>query len=190
MMDGWVRVLSPFNSISVISRRWKGEHERLCAMKRRLGLGRILPPAGFEPATPWSKDGSAYRSATLMLPCLNYLKIWPWSPYHKVMCQRNGDRMANSVDPDQTAPGAVWAVWSGFTLFAKTSLSKKQRIIIVHIKQMINLLWYQGSWNNHNNLQVWAHSLNEQSDQGLHYFQFLHLFDALLHLYKAFLKLW
>ena len=34
MMDGWVRVLRPFNSISVISRRWEGEHERLCAMKR------------------------------------------------------------------------------------------------------------------------------------------------------------
>ena len=26
-MDGWVRVLRPFNSISVISRRWKGERE-------------------------------------------------------------------------------------------------------------------------------------------------------------------
>ena len=51
-MDGWV--LRPFNSISVISRRWKGEHERLCAMKRRLGLGRISPPAGFEPMTLWS----------------------------------------------------------------------------------------------------------------------------------------
>ena len=35
-MDGWVRVLHPFDSISVISRRWKDEHERLCAMKRRL----------------------------------------------------------------------------------------------------------------------------------------------------------
>ena len=57
-MDGWVRVLRPFNSISVISRRWKGEHERLCAMKRRLGSGRISPPAGFEPATPWSKLGA------------------------------------------------------------------------------------------------------------------------------------
>ena len=54
LMDGWVRVLRPFNSISVISRRWKGEHERLCAMKRRLGTGRISPPTGFEPATPWS----------------------------------------------------------------------------------------------------------------------------------------
>ena len=48
-MDGWVRVLRPFNSISVITRRWKGEHEMLCAMKRRLGSGRISPPAGFEP---------------------------------------------------------------------------------------------------------------------------------------------
>ena len=66
-MDGWVRVLRPFNSISVISRRWKSEHERLCAMKRRLGSGRISPPAGFEPATPWSEVGSANRSATRTL---------------------------------------------------------------------------------------------------------------------------
>ena len=66
--DGWVRVLRPFNSISVISRRWKGEHERLCAVKRRLGLGRISPPAGFEPVTLWSEVGSANRSATRTLP--------------------------------------------------------------------------------------------------------------------------
>ena len=66
-MDGWDRVLRPFNSISVISRRWKGEHERLCAMKRRLDSGRISPPAGFEPATPWSEVGSAKRSATRTL---------------------------------------------------------------------------------------------------------------------------
>ena len=55
--DGWVRVLRPFNSISVISRR-KGEHERLCAMKRRLDSGRISPPAGFEPATRELKSGA------------------------------------------------------------------------------------------------------------------------------------
>ena len=52
VLDGWVRVLRPFDSISVISRRWKGEHGRLCAMKRRLGSGRISPSAGFEPVTP------------------------------------------------------------------------------------------------------------------------------------------
>ena len=66
-MDGWVRVLRPFNSISVISRRWKSEHERLCAMKRRLRSGRIAPPAGFESATPWSEVGSVNRSATRAL---------------------------------------------------------------------------------------------------------------------------
>ena len=66
-MDGWVRFLRPFNSISVISRWWKGEHERLCAMKHRLGSGRISPPAGFEPATPWSEVGIANHSATRSL---------------------------------------------------------------------------------------------------------------------------
>ena len=74
-MDGWVRVIRPFNIISVISRRWKGEHERLCAMKRRLGSGRLSPPGGFEPATPWTEVGSANRSATRTLLmgkwCLN-----------------------------------------------------------------------------------------------------------------------
>ena len=68
LMDGWVRVLRPFNSISVILRRWKGEHKRLCAMKCRLGSGRISPRVGFEPATPWSEVGSANRSAMRTLP--------------------------------------------------------------------------------------------------------------------------
>ena len=49
--NGWMSYV-PFNSLSVITRRWKHEHERLCAMKRRLGSGRISPPAGFKPATP------------------------------------------------------------------------------------------------------------------------------------------
>ena len=66
-MDGWVKVLRPFNSISVISRRWEGEHERLCALKHRLGSERISLPAGFEPATPWSEVGSANRLATRTL---------------------------------------------------------------------------------------------------------------------------
>ena len=70
MDDGWVRVLHPFNSISVISRRWKGEHERLCAMKCHLGSRRITPPAGFEPATLWTEVGSVNRSATRTLLCL------------------------------------------------------------------------------------------------------------------------
>ena len=39
----------PFNSISVISEQWKGEHERLCLMKRCLGSEIISPLAGFDP---------------------------------------------------------------------------------------------------------------------------------------------
>ena len=38
------------------------------------------------------------------------------------MSPKDADRMANSVDPDQTAP--LGAVWSGSTLFAQAYLSK------------------------------------------------------------------
>ena len=69
----------PFNSISVISGRWKGEHERLCAMKHLLGSGRIWTPAGFESATPWSDVGSANRSATrtqINIHCIGKFSNW------------------------------------------------------------------------------------------------------------------
>ena len=77
-MDGWVKVLRPFNSISVISRQWKDEHERLCAMKRRLGSGRISPPAGFEPATRLSRLSASkvpflfvvYEEWFAAIPCI------------------------------------------------------------------------------------------------------------------------
>ena len=42
--------------------------------------------------------------------------------YHRIMSPNDADRMANSVDPDQTAP--LGAVWSGSALFAQTCLSK------------------------------------------------------------------
>ena len=38
------------------------------------------------------------------------------------MGPKDEDGMANSVDPDQTAP--LWAVWSGSTLFAQTCQSE------------------------------------------------------------------
>ena len=41
--------------------------------------------------------------------------------YHRVMSPKDADGMANSVDPDQTALGAVC---SGSTLFALTYLSE------------------------------------------------------------------
>ena len=37
---------------------------------------------------------------------------------------KDAARIANSVDPDQTAPVIRGAVWSGSTLFAETYLSE------------------------------------------------------------------
>ena len=42
--------------------------------------------------------------------------------YHTVMSPKDEDGMANSADPDQTAP--LGSVWSGSTLFAQAYLSK------------------------------------------------------------------
>ena len=44
------------------------------------------------------------------------------------MSQKDADRMAYSVDPDQTAP--LGAVWSGSTLFAQSCLSKNLIITV------------------------------------------------------------
>ena len=70
-MDGWVRVLRLFNSISVISRRWKGEHERLCAMKCRL----VREESRLQrDSNPRPEVGSANRSATRTLLSLKMSK--------------------------------------------------------------------------------------------------------------------
>ena len=42
--------------------------------------------------------------------------------YHRVTIPKDADGIANSVDPDQTAP--LGAVWSGSTLFAQPYLSE------------------------------------------------------------------
>ena len=42
----------PFNNISVISGRWKDEHERLCVVKRRLGSEKILASSGIRTREP------------------------------------------------------------------------------------------------------------------------------------------
>ena len=42
--------------------------------------------------------------------------------YHRVMSPNDAEGMANSVDPDQTAP--LGAVWSGSALFAQACLSE------------------------------------------------------------------
>ena len=53
--------------------------------------------------------------------CCNHSKIWTMWLYHRVMSPNDADGMANSVDPDQIALGAVW---SGSALFAQAYLSE------------------------------------------------------------------
>ena len=54
--------------------------------------------------------------------CCNHSKIWTMWLYKRVMSPNDADGMANSVDPDQTAP--LGAVWSGSALFAQACLSE------------------------------------------------------------------
>ena len=54
--------------------------------------------------------------------CWNHSKILTMWLYHRVMSPNDADGMANSVDPDQTAP--LGAVWSGSALFAQAYLSE------------------------------------------------------------------
>ena len=42
--------------------------------------------------------------------------------YHRLLSSNDADELANSVDPDQTAP--LGAVWSGSSLFAQAYLSE------------------------------------------------------------------
>ena len=52
----------------------------------------------------------------------NHSNIWTMWLYHRVMSPNDADGMANSVDPDQTAP--LGAIWSGSALFAQAYLSE------------------------------------------------------------------
>ena len=55
--------------------------------------------------------------------CCNLPKIQTKRPNLKgLFCQNGANGIANSEDPDQTAP--LGAVWSGSALFAETYLSK------------------------------------------------------------------
>ena len=54
--------------------------------------------------------------------CCNQSKIWTMWLYNRVMSLNDADGMANSVDPDQTAP--LGAVWSGSALFAQAYLPR------------------------------------------------------------------
>ena len=146
-MDGWVRVLRPFSSISVISRRWKGEHERLCAMKRRLGSGRISPPAGFEPATPWSEVGSANRSATRTLPkgkLAYYLSRFVTKPTMWLCARRRLRSAWASAQSDQSSLSAWRLLGSLATHWAHSEdcdqTGRMPRLIWVFARRSLTLL--------------------------------------------------
>ena len=63
----------------------------------------------------------ASKKVLFLIRC-NHSKIWTMWLYHRVMSPNDADGMANSVDPDQTAP--LGAVWSGYALFAQAYLSE------------------------------------------------------------------
>ena len=54
--------------------------------------------------------------------CCNHAIIQTKMSFHRKNCPKCSDGMANSVDPDQTAP--LGAFWSESALFAKTCLSQ------------------------------------------------------------------
>ena len=57
------------------------------------------------------------------------------------MSPNDADGMANSVDPDQTAP--LGAVWSGSALFAEANLSEN-----------LGILWYDRTLGTKQKLKV------------------------------------
>ena len=54
--------------------------------------------------------------------CFNHPKIWTRWLFQNVMHPKDAAGIANSADPDQTAP--LGAVWSGSALFAQAYLSE------------------------------------------------------------------
>ena len=75
--------------------------------------------------------------------------------YYRQMSPNDADGMANSVDPDQTAP--LGAVWSGSALFAQAYLSERNITVLPVI------IWAT-TWQNQQN----DSAPSEDSDQPGH----------------------
>ena len=82
-----------------------------------LCLASVAVQAGL--SLPWSQT---LKTGFLVTRLIYTVKIWTISNNQKNY-QNDEDRMANSVDPDQTSPSS--AVWSTCTLFAQTCLPKR-----------------------------------------------------------------
>ena len=79
--------------------------------------------------------------------CCNDPEIWTKLLYHRVMHPKDGDRIANSIDPDQTAP----LIWVG-TVCSDRSVRKRRIITVALAVPPLTLrLSYKCStwwWNN------------------------------------------
>ena len=62
--------------------------------------------------------------------CCNHPKVWTKWLYYRVMCPNDADGIANSVDPDQTAP--VEAVWSGSAVCPDLPVRKLRITTVTH----------------------------------------------------------
>ena len=111
-------------------------------MKRRLGSGRISPPAGFEPATPWSEVGSANRSATrtlqgywIIVGYFRSCKGW-WEIKSLGCCRKIGDNckfafrdMGNKSPPYKLQRQTETLVWENFSEQFRTLINHYKRIV-------------------------------------------------------------
>ena len=74
--------------------------------------------------------------------CCDHSKMWTMWLYHRVMSPNDAEGVANSVDPDQTAP--LGAVWSGSELFAQTCLSENLGSLRYCSELIILSFWQTG----------------------------------------------
>ena len=84
----------------------------------------------MQPKTMWSEDNEQcqayyhkiHKFSDTKTFCCKLPKIQTKRPNLRLFCQNCAKWIANSEDPDQTAP--LGAVWSGSALFAQTYLSE------------------------------------------------------------------
>ena len=71
-MDGWLAILRPFNSISVISGRWESENERLCAIEPRILVSKYSAYSRIR-----ARDSQISRSALKPLSYQGFYRAEP-----------------------------------------------------------------------------------------------------------------
>ena len=86
----------------------------------------ILPKTSKGKGHRHQKGHQVYRknrkNSDVRKICCNHPKIWTTRLYHTVMLLKDADGIANSVDPDETAP--LGPFWSGSALFVQAYLPK------------------------------------------------------------------